>query len=77
MHEAAIDALVEEEKFISFFYPDGWPQEMATIRKHLLGTTILDVQVSENGGNTSKILSSLLSAYQRHVPAVVAPKETK
>lgn len=66
LYESAIDAVVEEEKFIRFVHPDGWPQETATLRKRLLSTTILDKNLSENRGNTTKILSFWLFIYQLH-----------
>lgn len=76
-YKVTADALIEEKKFINFLRLDGWPQKMATFKTNLLCTTILDEQKSESRGSTTKMLASLLSAYQRHFLKAVAAKETK
>ncbi len=74
-YELSVYAIEEEQKFLEFISPDGWPTEMNSIRTNLLQTTLLDVEIEANRGKV-QLLGSLSNSYKRHFPVKFAMKKT-
>ena len=55
----AMDALLEEKKFLEYLDCKSWPVGLETVRINLLRSTVLDKEVEENRGNDSVILECL------------------
>ena len=61
----ALDALKEEEKFLTFICEEDWPEGMETIRVNLHNTTLCDSELITNRGNDSDILPSIWNCFKR------------
>ncbi len=75
-YELALYSIEEEEKFLTYIYPDKWPVEMQNVRYNLLKTVQLSDAVSLNHGN-KEVLPCLLTAYKRHLPAQYIAKQQR
>jgi len=58
----AVDAILEEKKFLQYLDCNTWPVGLETVRVNLLRSTVLDKELEQNRGNDSIILECLRNA---------------
>ena len=60
--KVAVDAILEEKKFLQYLDCSTWPIGLETVRVNLLRSTVLDKEIEQNRGNDSIILECLRNA---------------
>lgn len=68
MYKHSDYALLEEREFLRFLETEAWPTKVNALRHHMPHTPTKDDELSENSGNDTCILQSLLDGFQRHHP---------